>query len=466
MSHGVRENKSSTENLSILIVDDDRDILAAARLLLRHHFKQVVTIDDPSQVARNLSEGEFGLVLLDMNFHSGVNDGSEGFRWLQQILLQQPDIVVVMMTAFGDVDVAVKAIKLGSTDFVLKPWHNEKVLATLGTAAQLYVSRQKVEQLKAINTATSIDGGNESGLLGESSAFMELLKVVQRAAPTDANVLITGENGTGKEMIAREIHRLSRRSDEVFLSVDLGAVPENLFESELFGHKRGAFTGADKDRVGRLQAANGGTLFLDEIGNLPLHLQSKLLTALEQRKVTPVGGNQYIEIDVRLLSATNMPMEEIHNEVKFRQDLLFRINTVELRLPPLRERKEDISVLANHFLAYFKRKYHKPEMELSAPAMSQLQRNPWRGNIRELKHAIERAIILSESDVIDAQSFSVMPISEKQTEIAVTSCNLEEVECSVIRAALKNNQGNISKTAKDLGITRASLYRRMEKYEL
>ncbi|WIO73740.1 sigma-54 dependent transcriptional regulator [Porticoccaceae bacterium LTM1] len=466
MSHGYRENKNATENLSILVVDDDRDILAAARLLLRSHFKQVVTIDDPSRIAHNLTEGEFGLVLLDMNFHSAVNDGSEGFHWLQQILLQQPDTVIVMMTAFGDVDTAVKAIKLGATDFVLKPWHNEKVLATLGTAAQLYMSRQKVEQLKAVNTATSIDGGNESSLLGESSTFTEVLKVVQRVAPTDANVLITGENGTGKEMIAREIHRLSRRSDEVFVSIDLGAVPENLFESELFGHKKGAFTGADKDRVGRLQAANGGTLFLDEIGNLPLHLQSKLLTALEQRKVMPVGGNQYIKIDVRLLSATNMPMEEIHNEVKFRQDLLFRINTVELRLPPLRERKEDISVLANHFLEYFKRKYHKPEMELSAAAMSQLQRNPWRGNVRELRHAIERAIILNEGDVIDAQAFSIMPIAEKQAETPVTSCNLEEVECSVIKAALKNRQGNISKAAKDLGITRASLYRRMEKYEL
>ena len=457
-----------TSGVDILVVDDDSDILTAARLLLRSQFRKVDTLDDPTRLPEVLSRGNHAIVLLDMNFTSGANTGEEGFHWLQQLLQLKPNTVVVMMTAFGDVDTAVKAIKLGASDFVLKPWHNDKVLATLASARELYHSRRQVEALKSANHSPS--GSRQ--LLGDSAAMQQVFEVIDRAAPTDANVLITGENGTGKEMVAREFHRRSARRDEVFVSIDLGAVPESLFESELFGHKKGAFTGANKDRIGRMQAASGGTLFLDEIGNLPLHLQSKLLTALEQRQVVPVGGNQPVPIDIRLLSATNMPQQQLCDEALFRQDLLFRINTVELRLPPLRERSEDIPALAEHFLNQFRRKYHKPELRLAASGLQQLQANNWRGNVRELRHALERAVILCERELLEAADFvaqnqKVMEQEQNEPDaLKLDGCNLEEVERRAIEQTLKQHQGNVSKAAKVLGITRGALYRRMEKHGL
>lgn len=459
---------SELAQLDILVVDDDTDILTAARLLLRSHFRKVDTLANPQQLPDALAQGDYAIVLLDMNFTSGSNSGEEGFYWLQQVQQLHPEIVVVMMTAFGDVDTAVKTIKQGATDFVLKPWHNDKVLATLASAEQLYNSRRQVEALKSANQELS---GGSGDMLGTSAAMGKVFSMIERAAPTDANVLITGENGTGKEMVAREIHRRSQRADEVFVSIDLGSVPESLFESELFGHKKGAFTGADRDRIGRMQAACGGTLFLDEIGNLPLHLQSKLLTALEQRQVVPVGGNQPVPVDIRLLCATNMPHSQLNDESLFRQDLLFRINTVELHLPPLRERVEDIPALAQHFLGKFRRKYHKPELALGLGALEQLQANNWRGNVRELRHAIERAVILCGRDELAAEDFAMTPVQQASAASGspvqqLGTCNLEEVERRTIEQVLKQYKGNISKAAKALGITRGALYRRMEKHGL
>ena len=461
----MTDNKPSVMTLDILVVDDDSDILTAARLLLRSHFRAVDTLANPAQLPEKLAQGNYAIVLLDMNFTSGSNSGEEGFYWLQQMRQLQPDTVVVMMTAFGDVDTAVRAIKQGATDFVLKPWHNDKVLATLAAAEKLFHSRRQIQELKSANQG-SVQGTDGSDMLGDSAAMKKVFAIIRRAAPTEANILITGENGTGKEMVAQDIHRYSQRAEEVFVSIDLGSLPESLFESELFGHKKGAFTGADRDRIGRMQAANGGTLFLDEIGNLPLHLQSKLLTALEQRQVIPVGGNQPVPVDIRLLSATNMPQTQMSDESRFRQDLLFRINTVELHLPPLRERLGDVAVLADHFLTLFRRKYHKPELELSDGALEQLQGNNWRGNVRELRHAIERAVILCERPVLEAADFKVSPVADQEPALQLDNCNLEDVERQAIEQALKQHMGNVSHAAKALGITRGALYRRMEKHGL
>lgn len=447
---------------NVLVVDDDKDILTAARLLLRSHFDQVDTLSDPGSVLTTLAEGDYAIVMLDMNFTSGKNSGEEGFFWLQKIRESYPDLVVIMITAFGDVDTAVRAIKQGATDFVLKPWHNQKVLGTLASAMELYKSRRQVEQLKQASQESQDAQSGE--IRGNSHEIRKVLALIERAAPTEANMLITGENGTGKEMVAREIHRRSSRADSVFVSIDLGAVPESLFESELFGHKKGSFTGADKERIGRMQAANGGTLFLDEIGNLPLHLQSKLLTALERRQVIPVGGNQPTPIDIRLITATNMPYEQLTDESLFRQDLLFRINTIELSLPALRERVEDIADLAIHFLNIYRRKYHKPDLRLGASALEQLQRNSWRGNVRELRHAIERAIILCDRSVLSAEDFAFSMPRGSESVLQLNSCNLGEIERKAVEQALKKNQGNISRASQELGITRAALYRRMEKH--
>lgn len=459
----------------ILIVDDDEDILIAAKLLLRRHHYQIITCNDPDQVPDIIENTQFHAVLLDMNFGPGESSGQQGLNWLQKIRTLDPNCVVVMITAHGGMNLAIEAMKLGATDFVIKPWQNEKLVATISTAVELGEARSEAKQLRNTNQIlTEVTSQSEQPIiLGNSQAMKGVMSLVMRSAPTDANVLILGENGTGKELIARELHYQSMRKNRVFMSVDLGAISETLFESELFGHKKGAFTGANEDRVGRLEAADGGTLFLDEIGNLPLHLQTKLLTVLEQRRVTPLGANKAISFDVRVVCATNSSKQNLMDESKFRQDLLFRLNTVEITLPPLRDRPDDINTIAQHYLLHYCKKYNKPTKHLSEEAATTINQYHWPGNIRALRHAIERAIILSESSELMSTDFQLSPIktavllpdSVFDTE-TTTELNLEKIEKSTIEKALKTHRYNISHTAKALGLTRAALYRRMEKYGL
>ena len=451
----------------ILIVDDDEDILTAGRLLLRRHFNQVVTCKQPAQIPDLLAANRFDAVLLDMNFGPGESSGQQGLHWLERILDIEPDLVVVMITAHGSVDTVVEAMKRGATDFVSKPWQNEKVVATLSAATQLHQSRVETDTLKKTNQAlvevTARPGNN---IIGDSSAMSNVLSLVQRTAPTDANVLILGENGTGKELIARELHRQSQRAENVFISVDLGSISETLFESELFGHMKGAFTGANEDRPGRFQVAAGGTLFLDEIGNLALHLQAKLLSVIEQRIVTPVGSDKGQEVDVRVISATNVSRAGLTDENRFRQDLLFRLNTVEITMPPLRERRGDIMPIARHYAALYARKYDKPEKTFSTTAQQALLEYDWPGNVRALRHALERAVILSTEKKLEPVDFQLSQVvSEAAASLTEPdNLNLDQMERATIEQALKRHAFNISKAARELGLTRASLYRRMEKY--
>ncbi|SNS70785.1 DNA-binding transcriptional response regulator, NtrC family, contains REC, AAA-type ATPase, and a Fis-type DNA-binding domains [Sphingomonas laterariae] len=457
-----------------LVVDDDEDILLAARLLLRQLFGEVVTTTQPDEALALMRTRAPDVILLDANFARGATDGAEGFRWLGRMLEVDPQAVIVLITAHGGVQVAVNAMKQGATDFVTKPWANERLLATVRTAAQLRASRREtgVEKAKVAAIAAPPAGG-ETPLLGQSPAMSHVLSLIERAAPTDANVLILGENGTGKELVAREIHRRSRRADGVMLSVDLGAVADNLFESELFGHVKGAFTDARSDRVGRMQAADGGTLFLDEVGNLPLHLQPKLLTALEQRKVTPVGANRPVDFNVRIVAATNLAPDRLADEAVFRPDLLFRLNTVEIELPPLRRRREDIPLLLDHFLRFYARKYGKPERALPADLLAELVAYDWPGNVRALRHAAERAVVLADGNAFAAADFPLpraggasVRLSAEASPPPPQDLNLERAERQMIERALKKHAYNISAAATELGLTRGSLYRRMEKHGL
>ena len=475
----------------ILIVDDDQDILTAGKLLLKRYFSHVMTCHQPEQIPLLFSRNKFDAILLDMNFGPGESSGKQGYSWLEKILDIDPNAVVIMITAHGGVDVAVEAMKLGATDFIAKPWQNAKMVATLSSAVQLGKSRLEVDELRHTNKLLAeVSGqGFQQKLIGNSRAMNQVFSLVERTAPTDANVLLLGENGTGKELIAREIHAQSKRSDKVFMSVDLGAITESLFESELFGHKKGAFTGAREDRVGRLKAANGGTLFLDEIGNLPLNLQAKLLTVLEQRVVTPIGANSSTPFDVRIITATNVSKTDLNNEKNFRQDLLFRLNTVEIDLPPLRDRVQDIEPIAQHYVDFYSHKYSKPTKSISEQALADMQHYPWPGNVRALRHAIERAIILSTSDRLLSSDFQLdLPPNQPgslsaddsipsrratdtseaaaQGSTETEELNLDKVEKNTITQALKKHRYNISHAAKDLGLTRATLYRRMEKHGL
>lgn len=460
------------KNGNILVIDDDPDVLTAAQLLLKRHYGLVTADENPERIPDYLRKQNWDVILLDMNFAIGANSGVEGLQWLDRILAQQPAALVILMTAYGAVDTAVKAIKQGAIDFVLKPWHNERLLTTVAAAMRLRASRQEVQHLKS--RQKELVNTKASGMVGSSKAMRELHDNIRRVAPTQANVLILGENGSGKEVVAREIYQLSSRADEVLVTVDLGSVAENLFESELFGHKKGAFTGANADRIGRFQAANGGTLFLDEIGNLPLHLQGKLLSALEQRQVLPVGSNTPVPIDIRLICATNKPLRQMVRDGSFREDLLYRINTVELALRSLRERREDIPLLLEHFIAMYARKYALPAKTVAPEVLKQVMTYAWPGNIRELRHAVERAMIMSQNDKLQASD--LLPINDAAPVQAVrpavsqvadaSELNLEHMEKNVIEAALRKHKGNISHAAKELGITRTSLYRRMEKYGL
>jgi DNA-binding NtrC family response regulator len=453
----------------ILIVDDNEDLLKAARMHLKRHFAQVDIEKNPEAIPALMGNEDYDVILLDMNFTKDVSSGSEGYYWLEKILQIDPSAVVVLITAYGDIQMAVKAIKAGATDFVLKPWENEKLLATLYSSMRLRESRDEIENLKIknheINQALN---DRYSEIIGQSAAMKRIFQTIDRVAKTDANVLILGENGTGKELIARAIHKNSSRQNENFASVDLGSITETLFESELFGHRKGAFTDAKEDRPGRFELANNGTLFLDEIGNLSMPLQAKLLTVLQNRKVSRVGANKDTAINIRLICATNLPLYEMVKENKFRQDLLYRINTIEIEIPSLRDRLEDIPLLANHFLKFYAEKYGKAISKISEAAMTRMHKHPWPGNIRELQHAIERAVILSNSNVLQPEDFNFTPSGNKEdnSQLSLEQYNLEEVEKLLIRKVLKKYNGNITQAASELGLTRSSLYRRLEKHGL
>jgi DNA-binding NtrC family response regulator len=444
-----------TSRATLLVVDDDPDVLTAARLLLRQHFGRVLTSDDPARIDELMTSEAIDVFLLDMNFAIGRNTGAEGLHWLQHILSVDPDAVVILMTAFGDLNTAVRAMREGATDFVLKPWQNDKLVATLSVAAKLRQTRATVSALSQPPPVAD--------MIAESAAMQQVLKVVDRVAATDATVLIRGENGSGKELIAQALHRQSQRADKVLIAVDLGAVAESLFESELFGHRQGAFTGADTDRAGRFQAADGGTLFLDEVGNLPPALQTKLLRVLESREVTPLGSNQPMSVDVRLVAATNQPLEKMVDADSFREDLLYRINTIEIELPPLRERLEDLAPLARHFVAQAGRKYQLGAKSITDDGMAALRKHHWPGNVRELSHAIERAVLLSEGDALGAGDFRFTRRDDAQPQ---DSLNLQANEKQLVELALEQSGGNVSHAAAALGITRAALYRRIEKFGL
>jgi len=451
----------------ILIVDDEEDILTAARIFLKQHFTYVRTESYPHKIAQHLEIDTFDIILLDMNYTAGATDSKEGFDLLKKILSIDPGVVVIMITAYGDVELAVRALKEGATDFVLKPWQNEKLLATLTAASKLRQSRLEVKELVSKQKQLHQTINNHYGeFIGRSAPMQKVYDIIEKVGATDANVLILGENGTGKELAARALHRKSKRINEAFISVDLGAVSETLFESELFGHAKGAFTDAREDRAGRFEIASGGTLFLDEIGNLNLPLQAKLLTALQSRQITRLGTNKPKDIDIRLICATNMPLYEMVNQGKFRQDLLYRINTVEIQLPPLRDRKEDIPLLANHFLQLYARKYQKSKPVINNNILKKLTDYAWPGNIRELDHTLERAVIFSEEGSLRLSDFDFMKQTLPMTPPTEMDYTLEVLERMMVQKMLSKHAGNITHAARELGITRTALYRRIEKYGL
>jgi len=450
----------------ILIVDDDEDVLQAARLLLKKRSGLVHAEKDPEQIPTLLRNHDYDVILLDMNFKQDVSSGREGFYWLDRILEIAPSAVVVLITAFGDVAMAVRAIKEGATDFVLKPWANDRLLATLSSATRLRASRMEADRLRARQRQLNEDLDHDfQEFVGASPVMLKVFSTIEKVAKTDANVLVLGENGTGKELVARALHRKSQRADEVFVSVDVGAIPETLFESELFGHTKGAFTDAKEDRSGRFEIASGGTLFLDEIGNLSSTQQAKLLTVLQRREVIRVGSNTPRPIDVRLICATNMPIYDMIREGTFRQDLLYRVNTVEIRIPPLRDRPEDIHLLVDHFLEMYARKYKKHIKAVSPAVVRRMEKYTWPGNVRELQHMVERGVIMADSSILQPEDFFFASNGHGGEEgVVFDNLNLEDVEKLVIRKALEKYEGNITRAADELGLTRASLYRRLDKY--
>jgi len=454
----------SSQKGSILIVDDNKNILTSLEILLSPEFSFVRSVANPNQILSELRKSEFNLVVLDMNFSAGVNNGNEGFYWLGRIKEFNPDISVVMITAYGDVETAVRALKDGASDFVLKPWDNEKLLATLKLAIQLHISKKEVKQLKERESGLKKEiNRDQREIIGSSPQILHILKMARKVAKTEANILITGENGTGKELVAKEIHRLSDRADELLVSVDMGAIPETLFESELFGHVKGAFTDARENRQGKFELADKGSLFLDEIGNLSFHLQSKLLAAIENRRITRIGSNEPISTNIRLICATNKNLEMMVKESLFREDLLYRINTIQIELPPLRERGNDIIELADFFLRKFMLKYGKPELKINHQAYVKLMRYTWPGNIRELQNTIEKAVILSESNTIRPDDLYLKP---PVTNILPESLpTLEEMEEKLFNMAIEKNNGNLTAAAEQLGITRQTLYNRLRKHK-
>ena len=450
----------------ILIVDDDNYVMLSIRILLEQHYSDVRGINNPLQIESALSENHYDVVILDMNFKAGETEGKDGLNYLKLVKSLSPDTSVVFITAYAEINLAVEAIKQGAFDFLVKPWQNEKLLTTVSAAFQLNKSAKKIQQLTSKQTVlNSMLHAPFADIIGESDAIKSVLTQIDKVAQTDANVLITGENGTGKELVARAIHRASHRAEEVFVSVDMGAITESLFESELFGHKKGAFTDAKADRIGKFAAANGGSIFLDEIGNLISPLQAKLLRVIQDQKVIPVGSNEEEDTDARLICATNANLPLMVKEDQFRQDLLFRINTIEIKLPPLRERVEDIPLLAEHFLNLYKNKYNKKGLFVPDYVIKKLCKYDWPGNIRELQHAIERAVIMSDGKQLHVGDFSLAATNETD-EQAFDSLNLEDLEKWALQTAIRKHQGNISNAAQEVGLSRGAMYRRMEKYEL
>lgn len=446
----------------ILVIDDNRSVLSALEILLQFEYKSVQTLFNPNQISSFPNMEEIDIVLLDMNFSAGVNTGNEGLFWLNEIKKKSPNTSVIMMTAYGAVDLAVTAIKQGATDFVLKPWNNERLLTTVRSAYELRKSKQEIHSLKKkeSNLKQVINEGKNL-IIGQSKALGSVLDLAAKVAKTDVNVLITGENGTGKELIARELHRLSARKDEVFIGVDMGSIAENLFESELFGHTKGSFTDAKEDRAGKFEAAHQGTLFLDEIGNLSLQMQAKLLSSIQNRSVVRVGSNKPVKVDIRLICATNCNLEQMVVDGLFREDLLYRINTIHIEVPPLRERGEDILVLAEFFLKKFAHKYDKPGLKMNNLAQEKLMEYLWPGNVRELQHTMERAVILSDGNVLKPTDFL---LHAKPTQsFDGQPLTLNEMEQQMIIRALDQNEGNYSAAAEQLGISRQTLYNKLKK---
>lgn len=447
---------------TLAVVDDDKDVRLSARLYLQQYFETVLVLEKPMDLLPFVKQHHTDVVLLDMNYHKGRNDGEEGLQWLRQ-LKEYTSCEVVVMTAYSEVELAVKAIKAGAIDFVVKPWSNEKLLATMMSALQLHNSKKEVESLRRQQAAWNTSGERAPLLIGESEAIASIQATIHQVAPTDANVLILGENGTGKEIVARLVHKHSLRKDGPFVKVDLGPVPESLFESELFGAKKGAYTDLRQDKTGRFELAHRGTLFLDEIGNLGFSLQAKMLSVLQHRHITPLGSSQDVEVDVRLVTATNANLHQMVHEKTFRQDLLYRINTIEINIPPLRERTEDIPSLVNHFLEMYGTKYRKPGLGLASGNIKALQKYSWPGNIRELQHAIERAVIMNHGKLLTAEDIIPRPSGSPPDQQPM---KLDELERQHIIRVIEKNHGNISQAAKELGLTRTALYRRMEKYQL
>ncbi len=449
------------KNASILVVDDDPDVLTAVRLLLKTETREVVTERNPQNLHGHLSKNFFDLILLDMNFTSSINTGNEGFFWLNEVKKQKTDATVIMITAYGDIDLAVRSLKEGAADFVVKPWHNERLIGTIKDA------------LKRKETKTSFSPGQFADsifgkeLIGESELMQEIFHKIEKIAPTEANILILGENGTGKDLVAHAIHQQSLRSEKSYVKVDVGALTESLFESELFGHKKGAFTDAREDRQGRFESANGGTLFLDEIGNISLQQQSKLLNVLQSRQVTRLGSNEAFPVDLRLICATNLPLSELANENRFRKDLIYRINTVEIMMPPLKKRGADIILLAKHFSKLYSNKYIKPTLEFDKKAIEKLMDYHYPGNVRELQYSIERAVIMADEDVLQARDIIFSPLETASVnENQPTEMKLSSIEKNTILKVIEKNNGNITKAAKELGLTRTALYRRLSKYDI
>jgi DNA-binding NtrC family response regulator len=450
----------------ILIVDDNQSVLESLKLFLKYKFFTIETISNPNQISTKLSQNDFDIVLLDMNFSAGINTGNEGLYWLNEITKIYPETIIILITAYGDSELAVKAIKAGAYDFIEKPWNNQKLLATMQAAFEMRKSKIKIRNLehkqKALNQNTNQDF---EFITGSSATMNKVIEAVEKVAKTDANVIVLGENGTGKELIARKIHQLSDRKNEVFMNVDMASLSETLFESELFGHVKGSFTDAKEDRIGKFEAANGGTLFLDEIGNLSFSMQAKLLTALQNRQISKVGSNKIIQLNIRLITATNKNVNQLISDNLFREDLLYRINTVQVTLPPLRERKEDIIIFANHFLNIYSKHYNKQGLRIDNITSEKISNYAWPGNIRELKHTIEKAVILCNDNTLTSEDFFFNKSTTNSNDFNEV-ISLEDGEKIIIKNALQRNNWNISDTAKELKVGRQTLYRKIDRYDI
>ena len=447
----------------ILIVDDNEEILIALKLFLSEYFETIITEKTPNRISNLIENNYFDVVILDMNFSMGQSTGNEGIFWMNKILEFDKNAVIIFITAYGDIELSVKAIKMGATDFIQKPWNDEKLLTTIFSAIKLRKSKIEIHNLRDKQTHLKNDIEKQYSLIGgKSIAMQKVFEAIDKVASTEANVLILGENGTGKELVAREIHKKSKRADEVFVKVDMSALSESLFESEMFGHKMGSYTDAKQDRAGRFEIANKGSLFLDEIGNLPAAIQSKLLSVLQNREITRIGSNSPIPVDIRLITATNKPLYEMIESNIFRDDLLYRINTIQIEVPPLRERTEDIPVLLDHFLKIFSEKYKKQDLKSSNKIIEKLCRHSWPGNVRELQHLVEKAVILCDERVLQPSDFFFYGINIQNT----SSLNLQENEKAIIQKAISKHKGNLTYASNELGITRKTLYNKIKKYGL